>query len=46
LGTFTTVAAINYNKYSNAANNPNNIIDMKVYNTALSDAELVALTQV
>lgn len=46
LGTFTTAAAINYNKYSNAANNPNNIIDMRIYNTALTDAELVALTTI
>lgn len=44
LGTFTTAAAINYDKYSNAINNPNNIIDMRIYNTALTDAELVALT--
>lgn len=46
LGTFTTAAAVNYDKYSNAANNPNNIIDMRIYNTALTDAELVALTTI
>jgi hypothetical protein len=46
VGTFTTAAAINYNKFSNAINNPNNIIDMKIYNTALTDAELVALTTI
>ena len=46
MGTFTTAAAINYNKYSNAINNPNNIIDMRIYNTALTDAELVALTTI
>jgi hypothetical protein len=46
VGTFTTAAAINYNKYNNAINNPNNIIDMKIYNTALTDAELVALTTI
>ena len=46
LGTFTTAAAVNYDKYSNAANNPNNIIDMRIYNTALTDAELIALTTI
>ena len=46
VGTFTTADAIDYNKYRNAANNPNNIIDMRFYNTALSDSELIALTQV
>ena len=46
VGTFTTVAAINYNQYNNAINNPNNINDMRVYNTALTDQELIALTQV
>ena len=44
VGTFTTVAAINYNQYNNAINNPNNINDMRVYNTALTDQELIALT--
>ena len=46
VGTFTTAAAINYDKYNNAANNPNNIIDMRLYNTALTDAELQALTTI
>ena len=46
VGTFTTLAASNYDKYENAQNNPNNINDMRFYNTALSDSELQALTQV
>jgi len=44
VGTFTTLAASNYNKYENSGSNSNNINDMRFYNTALSDSELQALT--
>jgi len=44
LGTFTTLAASNYDEYENVQNNPNNINDMRFYDTALSDSELQALT--
>ena len=44
VGTFTTLAASNYDKYENVQNNPNNINDMRFYNTALSDSELETLT--
>ena len=44
VGTFTTLAASNYDKYENTQNNSNNINDMRFYNTALSDSELATLT--
>jgi len=46
VGDFTTASITSFDKFASANGNPYNINDLRFYNTALTDAELIALTQV